>query len=101
MNQDQGFLASLYEFSFRHFITVRIVPVLFGIGLVGAVIATIGVIVAGFQSSIGVGILALILSPLVFLLASIAVRVYMELIIVYFRIAENTTSILDRMQQTP
>jgi hypothetical protein len=83
-----GFFRALFDFSFTEFVTTRLIRLLYAIGvLVGAVIA-IGAIARGFDAGAGAGIVALILAPLIFLLVVILARVWLEIIIVVFRIAE-------------
>jgi hypothetical protein len=42
---------------------------------------------------VGLGVLFLILSPIIFLIYTLFIRVYLEIIIVVFRIAENVQKI--------
>jgi hypothetical protein len=90
---EKGFFASLFDMSFSSFITTKLVKVIFIIWMILAVIVAIGLIVAGFQESAGLGILALVLSPVAFLLYMILGRVYCEMMIVLFRIAEHVRDI--------
>lgn len=83
-----GFLRALFDFSFSQFITTRLVRLLYGIGVLIAVVVTLGSIVGGFNEGAGTGIVTLILAPLIFLLVVILARVQLEIIIVVFRIAE-------------
>ncbi len=80
----------LFDMSFTEFVTTRIIRVIFIIAIVLAVFSTIAVIGAAFSTGTGWGVLALLLSPLIFLLYVLAARVWCEIIIVVFRIAENT-----------
>jgi Domain of unknown function (DUF4282) len=82
-----SFLGALFDFSFSEFVTPKMIRILYGIGLVLAVIGALAFIVGGFHRSTGIGVLFLILSPLIFLLYTIAVRIYLEILIVLFRIA--------------
>ncbi|MDY6827512.1 MAG: DUF4282 domain-containing protein [Bacillota bacterium] len=97
----KGFISSLFDFSFTEFITPKIISILFIIGVVGSGIAAVGFIVSGFATSIVMGILFLILSPFVFLLMVIAFRVYMEIIIILFKIYENLKTISESKENTP
>jgi uncharacterized membrane protein YedE/YeeE len=87
---NKGFFGALFDFSFSEFITTKIIKVLYGIGMVLSGIAALVMIVFGFKTSVGTGILFLILSPIAFLIMAILYRVWLEFIIVIFRIAENT-----------
>lgn len=93
MQDRNGFIGSLFDFSFSNFITTRIIAVLYGIGLLVAVIYTIFVVAWGFTLDTWLGILLLLLSPVVFIIFAILARVYMEIIIVVFRIAEYVRDI--------
>ncbi|MBM3188628.1 MAG: DUF4282 domain-containing protein [Chloroflexi bacterium] len=93
MEQKKGFFAALFDFSFSEFITTRIIKILYVVGMILAVLAALGLMVSGFTQSVGVGILFLILSPIVFLVYVIVFRVWLEFIIVVFRIAEHTEEI--------
>lgn len=83
-------LKTLTDFRFTRFITVNIVQVLYVIGVVVIALYTLAAVIGLFQAGAAVGILALLFSPLVFLISVLLLRVYLELIVVIFRIAENT-----------
>jgi Domain of unknown function (DUF4282) len=65
-----------------------LIRLLYGIGVVVAAVSAAAAILRGFQEGSGAGILALIVAPLIFLLGVIIARVWLEIIIVVFRIAE-------------
>ncbi len=82
-NQSRGFFGSLFDFSFRSFVTGRIIGVLYIISIVLIAIYAIVFIIAAFSQSAAFGaITLLILAPLFFFLAIIYVRVLLELAIV-------------------
>lgn len=83
-----GFFRALFDFSFTEFVTTRLIRLLYGIGVVVAAASAAAAILRGFQEGPGAGILALIVAPLIFLLVVIIARVWLEIIIVVFRIAE-------------
>ncbi len=85
----QNFFEALFDFSFSEFVTTKIIKVIYGLGVAIAAIAAIGLIVNGFQSSFLLGILALIVSPIVFIIYTILIRVWLEVVIVLFRILEE------------
>jgi Domain of unknown function (DUF4282) len=95
----QGFLGSIFDLSFAEFITIRIIKFLFILGIIFAAIGTLLLIVTGFSNGIGAGILSLVLSPLIFLIYVLVARIWCEMIIVIFRIAENTGRLVDRGSQ--
>ncbi len=93
--QEKGFFAKIFDLSFSEFITVKIIKVLFIIGIILATIAALGFLF----SSIATGkffaiIFGLIISPIIWFLYVIMIRVWLEVIIVLFRVAENTTEIV-------
>jgi len=115
MNQyvPEGFFKSLFDFSFSHFVVTKMIKVLYGLAIIVAgilaliaLISGLGAAVAafhGYSSSPGLGVLAviggLIGAPLVFLLAVVCARVYLELLIVVFRICEHVAEIASRGDQ--
>jgi hypothetical protein len=90
----KSFFSKLFDFSFNSFITMSIIKWIFILALIGQGIVTIIFIVGGFAGGVLAGLGALIISPIVFLLLAIITRVYMELIIVAFRIALNTSEMV-------
>ncbi|MBN1764129.1 MAG: DUF4282 domain-containing protein [Sedimentisphaerales bacterium] len=97
MNEQKGFFSALFDLSFSEFITTRIIKLLFVIGIIGAVIATLMLIVSGLASSSGAAkVFYILLSPVFFILYVLFVRVWLEMILVFFRIAENTTKLVEQ-----
>ncbi len=97
----KGFLASLLDPSFSTLVTTRVIKylyilllVLFGIGLLGFIVAAIA---SGSATSI---LIALIIGPLVALLYVIYARVILEVILAIFRLLESNREIafLQRQQ---
>lgn len=88
---DKNPVGLLFDLSFSEFVTTRVIKVLFILGVIGAAVGSLTFIVTGFHGGFWRGLLFLILSPLVFLLWTLGVRIWCELIIVAFRIAENTS----------
>ena len=95
MKDRKGFLSTLFDFSFSEFVTLRIISILYGIWMVMAGIGALIVIVAGFQQSAVLGIVALLLSPVLFCLWLLMGRIMFESTIVLFRIAANTKKMAD------
>jgi hypothetical protein len=111
MGDRKGFLGALFDLSFTEFITTRVVKVLYVLTLVLLVIGYIAIAVAIFipderatsinfngdvvttddGGNVGLGVLWLVLiGPLLLFLYTLLYRVFYELIIVVFRIYENT-----------
>ena len=89
VNMNKSFISSLFDFSFTDFITPKIISTLYIIGVIFAIIGSLAFIVVGFTQGIGAGIVALLLSPIYFALMVIFIRVYMEIIIILFKINEG------------
>lgn len=97
MSEEKGFFSSLFDLSFDEFITMRIVRVLFILGIIGSGILALSFIISGFAGdNPAMGILFLLLSPVVFFLYVIMVRVWLEIVLVIFKIAENTNQLVKK-----
>ena len=96
MEQRNGFCAGLFDLSFSSFITIRIIKVLFVLAIIGSALAGLGVLISLFSRG-GIGILiGIIAAPIVFFLYVLASRVWLELVVVAFRIAENTSELVEQ-----
>lgn len=96
MDDARGFLGSLFDFSFSSFVTSKVIKLLYALAILLAGLTALALVVAGFSDSVLAGIGALVISPLVFLLYVIGARIWLEIVIVVFRISENTGEIARR-----
>ena len=89
-----GFFGTLFDFSFSQFVTSQLVSILYLLFLVfvglGLLIALGSGVLKLFHGDFLGALFAIIFSPLVAIIAVVIGRVYLELIIVIFKIAENT-----------
>lgn len=86
-------IKSIFDFSFKTFITIKVLRVIYWIqAVLGGVLVGI-FIYYGFQESIILGILTIIIAPMVFLIYAVVLRVILEMIVVIFRIAEYAKEI--------
>ncbi|HEY7482863.1 MAG TPA: DUF4282 domain-containing protein [Streptosporangiaceae bacterium] len=97
-DNDKGFFGSLFDFSFDNFIATKLVKFLYVLSLIGVTITAIffligGLVALGNGSSLG--LLYIILSPLVWLVYLIVARLWLELVIVMFKISEDIKDIRD------
>jgi hypothetical protein len=93
---DKGFFGALFDFSFTHYVTPTIIRIIFGIVIVVSAIGALGVAIAAFSVNIVLGFLVLIIfGPLIFLVYVILYRVFLEVVMAVFTIAENTTKMAD------
>ena len=90
MEEKKSFWACLFDLSFSELITVRIIRVLYLIGIIIAGIVALVLIVKAFFHGFAMGLLLVIASPVVFALLVICCRVKMEFLLTLFRIEENT-----------
>lgn len=92
-----GFMSGLFDFSFTTFITTKVIKVLYGIWLVGLVLFILGgfgsAIMGMVNGAILQGLLMVLITPFAAAIYLVVGRIYFELIIVAFRIAENLTEI--------
>lgn len=88
---EKGFFASLFDFSFSSFVTPKLIKVLFILLLVvlGFFYLIFGISLASQDSNLGV-LWFLVLGPLMIFIYSLIYRVLLELIMVIFRIYENS-----------
>jgi hypothetical protein len=90
---NKGFFAALFDFSFSEFITTKIIKIIYAILIVLAGIVALLLIGVGFNASKAVGVIALIFSPVVFIIYVIFARLWLEVLIVVFKIAEHAKDI--------
>lgn len=93
MSQDQSFIQGLLDFSFTTFITQKLIKVIYGLGIVLLGAWALIIIVNGFGQSFTVGVTTAVFTPIGLLVAVIVLRIYLEIAIVLFRIADNTTQL--------
>lgn len=88
----KGFFAGLFDLSFSNFITTKIIKFIYVVWLIVSVLGLLGGLITGAMR-LGdeplQGIAIIIASPIGALLYMILGRIYLELVIVLFRIAEN------------
>ncbi len=93
LEKQPNFFGKLFAFSFQTFVTPTIVSIIYGILVVLAGLGAIGFIIRGFALQWWVGLLALIASPIVFILYMVFARIWLEVVVVLFRIAEDLNAI--------
>lgn len=89
----KGFWARFFDFSFKSFVTPSLIKVLFIVFMVVIGLSVIGMIVTGFSASAATGVLFLIGGLIYGFLALLWARVVLEIVIIFFRIHENTEAI--------
>lgn len=89
-------IEGLFDFSFRRFITLNVIKVLYGLAL--ALIALAWAIAVLRAGRVGAedGLVVAIFGGLVAVINVIVVRITLELIVVLFRIGENTSRMVEQ-----
>jgi len=97
-----NFFSKLFDFSFKEFLTLQIIKYLYILAVIGAGISALGILGGGFAamgSDFGKGLIALIMAPVVFILLVLLARIVLEAIVATFRIAENTSILVEKGNQ--
>lgn len=93
----KGFLGSVFDFSFSSFVTTRIVVVLYVLALLGSGLAALLMLGTGafslIRGDVVPGVISIVLAPIVGTIYVLLARVYLEIVVVLFRVAENTAMI--------
>lgn len=90
MNQNKGFFAKLFDFSFSSFIAPQIVGILYGLGLIGGVLFALTTVFAVMQYDFMSGLGTLVMSIFGLLIYTIFLRISLESFIALIRTAEST-----------
>ena len=101
--EEDGFFNTLFDFGFKKFLTSKIVPVLFGLSVAGWALASLAIpfMMLKFFHKGGFFFLGLLIAVPVFLIGVILSRLWAELVIVLFKIAENTRETAMKVSQAP
>ncbi len=94
MEENKGFWSCLFDLSFSELITMRVIKVLYAIGILIAGLAGLCLIVTAFSKGFGSGLLHVIAAPVVSFFLVIVLRVCMELVLTLFKIEENTRNLV-------
>lgn len=89
-------LSALMDLTFQRFITIGIIKIVYLIGLLLIAVGFLGIVISGFSQGVFAGVAAIIIAPIVAFLWTLFLRIYLELIVVLFRIAENTSIMAGR-----
>jgi hypothetical protein len=89
----KSFLNSVLDLSFSNFITTKLIRIIYLIFVILSCISGMAIIVAGMFNGIGAGILSLIVAPLVVALEIMVCRVFLEIVMVIFKIAKDVDKI--------
>lgn len=87
----------LFDFSFKRFLTPRLVRVLYSLSLLAAVLSALAWMGSGFREGVMKGLFTLVTGPVAFFIYVLTARVLMEVVLAIFRIAER----LENLPQQP
>ena len=91
-----GFWARFFDLSFEHFITPSLIKVLFIIAMVVIGLGVLGAIIMGFVASGAFGIFVLIAALIAGFIYLLLARVFLEMVVVFFRIRDDTEEMARR-----
>lgn len=84
----RGFFSALMDTRFDSLITPSLIRFVYIIAMILIALGLLAAIIAGFAESAGTGIILLILAPLIALFYLIVTRLWLELVIVLFKIRD-------------
>jgi hypothetical protein len=97
---NRGFFEALMDTRFDSLITPKLIRFLYVVQIVALIIGTLFVVLVGFANDAGLGILFLILAPLAALIYLIVIRLYLELIVIAFKIRDAAEEVAVNTRRT-
>lgn len=91
----RGFFESLFDIRFEHLITPKLVRFFYALSILVLGVGAIVMIVAAFVASETSGVLFLFLVPLMALFYLITIRLWLELIVVAFKIRDSVERVVE------
>ena len=99
---NQGFLASLFDVSFKSLVTTRVIKVLYILSMVLIGLTALFFVGAAFNNSAAAGLFTLVvIAPFISLLYLVYVRVLLEIVIAIFRIMETNVQLVELQRAQP
>ncbi len=88
--QNKSFFSVLFDLSFTEFITTRIVKFLFIVSIILSAIGALLLVGAGLKEGFVAGVASVLGASVLFVFYVLLSRIYLEILVAVFRIAENT-----------
>lgn len=85
--------------SFDKMITPMIIKILFWVGVALSVLVGLGTIISGLNSYYGGGV-EILMGLFMIILGPVVVRIYCELLIIFFKMQESITEIKDQLSKS-
>jgi hypothetical protein len=89
-------LGALLDFGFQKFITLSVIKVLYVLGIAAIGLALIAALITAFTQGGAATLAVLIIAPLFALVYLIFLRVWLELVVVIFKIGEHTGKLVQQ-----
>jgi hypothetical protein len=97
LTDTKGFLASLFDFGFTSFVTTKIIKSLYALIVILLTLGMLGFVVFAFSVKTLFGLFVLIIVAPIFFFVYLAIwRIFLEILVVIFRIAEDLRAIRER-----
>ena len=90
MENPKNILGCLCDLTFKEFVTTKVIKLLYVLIVIASAITALAFIIKGFGLPFGHGLVCLVMSVIGFALAVIIARIWLEVIMILFRIEENT-----------
>ncbi|WP_420176447.1 DUF4282 domain-containing protein [Luteococcus sp. OSA5] len=101
--ETKGLFGSLFDFSFRHFATPKIVRITYILCTVMMALVALGMVAGAFgmmaQDEAGAGFLMLLLTPIVILFYLALIRMSMEMYVALTRLAEDVGHLREELKR--
>jgi hypothetical protein len=93
----KGFVVSLFDFGFDSFVTPKIVKIVYVLIMTMLSLSTLAFLYVAFRTSLTFGIVSLvIIAPLYFFVWLALWRIFLEIFVVIFRVADDIRALRDR-----
>lgn len=94
VKKEKGFVEAIFDVSFSDFVTVKLVKFIYGAGIIfGGIFVVVTIISGLFYKGVFAGVIAVVFAPVFYILGIIGLRICLEIVIVIFKIEENTRSV--------
>jgi len=84
------------DFSFKKFVTPKLVRIIYGLSLVAALLSALTWMFSGFKDGITHGLFTLVTGPLAFMFYVLCARVAMEMLLAIITIAEEVKKLNEK-----
>lgn len=88
-------ISALFDFGFKRFITLSVIKILYMLGMGVIALVWLGFLIAAFTQGALAIAAVVVVGPLIAILYLIFFRIWLELVVVIFRIGENTSKLVE------